>query len=330
MTKQMKNVKNEIRRYLNDIYTTKESINIADEINKSENKRIVDDLSAEIWDELYKQKAPSDSIHKQYLKEAQQFLNHIAYRKQIWFKRIAITTISVAACGIIILNVLTHLNNPQAEKISYKELSTSFGEKKKLILSDGTKVMLNACSKIYYPIRFIGDIRRIKLTGEAFFEVAHDESKPFIVMTKSLSVRVLGTKFDIKSYLNERNVSVGVRQGKVRVAIPGALLNIASREEFVYNKITKEYSKKNGNAETAVWTVGNTLQFNMTSIQDAAKELERIYHCQITFATGQVFDNLISGEHENKSLESVLKSISFVTGNIKYKIEGKQVLLYHP
>ena len=77
----------------------------------------------------------------------------------------------------------------------------------------------------------------------------------------------------------------------------------------------------------AVWIKGS-LRFNSTPIRDVAKELERVYNCRITFAPGQDFNNLITGEHDNKSLEAVLKSIEFISGDIKYKKEGINVLLY--
>ena len=298
-------------------------------INQSENRAEVNDLAKEIWDESENVETPSDNILRKYEKEARLLLNRIEHHHVIWFKRVTLTAVSVAAVLAIVFLVSRNFQKVKPQ-IAYLEMSTSVGEKKQLQLSDGTKVLLNACSKIVYPSRFIGDVRRVKLKGEAFFEVTHNEGCPFIVMTKGLSVRVLGTKFDVKAYSNDKIQSVGVRQGRVQVNLPDASLRITSKEEVLYNTTTKEINKRNGNMETAMWINGNMLQFNATPIQDAVKQLERIYHCHITFAPGQKFDNLISGEHENKNLISVLKSISFVTGNIKYKIEGDHILLYHP
>ena len=77
----------------------------------------------------------------------------------------------------------------------------------------------------------------------------------------------------------------------------------------------------------AVWMKGG-LRFYSTPIRDVAKELERVYNCRITFASGQDFNNLITGEHDNKSLEAVLKSIEFISGDIKYKKRGHPLCFF--
>ena len=169
-------------------------------------------------------------------------------------------------------------------------------------------------------------IRKVELEGEGYFRVAHNEDMPFIVLTKRLDVLVLGTRFDVRSYSTDDIVSVSVESGKVQVDLPEAMMRLTAKEQVLINTVSGEYSKKKEERGVAVWIKGS-LRFNSTPIRDVAKELERVYNCQITFASGQEFDNLITGEHDNKSLESVLKSIEFIS-DINYKKEGRNILLY--
>ena len=166
----------------------------------------------------------------------------------------------------------------------------------------------------------------MELDGEAYFRVAHNEDMPFIVTTQKFDVRVLGTHFDVKSYPKDEIVSVNVESGKVQVDLPEAMMRLTAQEQVLINTISGEYTKKKEEREVAVWIKG-ALRFSSTPIRDVARELERVYNCRITFAPGYEFTNLISGEHDNKSLESVLHSIEYVSG-VKYKKEGKEIVLY--
>ena len=139
-------------------------------------------------------------------------------------------------------------------------------------------------------------------------------------------MRVLGTRFDVKSYSSDEIVSVDVESGKVQVDLPEAMMRLQTKEQILINTASGEYSKRREERSVAVWRKGG-LRFNSTPIRDVAKELERMYNCRIAFSDGQEFNNLISGEHDNKSLEAVLQSIEYTSG-IHYKKEGNNVLLF--
>ena len=111
----------------------------------------------------------------------------------------------------------------------------------------------------------------------------------------------------------------------MQVDLPEAMMRLKGKEQVLINTISGEYSKRREERPVAIWKKGG-LRFNSTPIRDVAKELERMYNCRITFADGQ-FNNLISGEHDNKSLEAVLQSIEYTSG-IRYKKEGNRILLY--
>ena len=116
-----------------------------------------------------------------------------------------------------------------------------------------------------------------------------------------------------------------MESGKVQVDLPEAMMRLKGKEQVLINTISGEYSKRREERPVAIWKKGG-LCFNSTPIRDVAKELERMYNCRITFADGK-FNNLISGEHDNKSLEAVLQSIEY-TSDIRYKKEGNRILLH--
>lgn len=315
------------RRYLDDLYTTEDARKLMDELQHSE--RSVDKLeklAADVWEESSDCKPHTDLECEQYKKEARLLLKHIAHKKRMWFRRVTLAVTSTAAVVCLILGSISYIRYIDKQQISYLEASTSFGERKEIQLPDGTKLTLNSCSRVRYPDRFSDKERRVELEGEGYFRVYHNEKQPFIVNARHFDVRVLGTCFNVKSYSSDELVSVDVESGKVQVDLPEAMMRLKAKEQVLINTVSGEYNKRYEEHPVAVWRKGN-LRFNSTPIRDVAKELERMYNCRITFAEGQNFNNLISGEHDNKNLDAVLQSIGY-TSSIRYKKNGNQVLLY--
>ena len=325
--KDTKAEKDKLRRYLDDIYTRDEASQLLQSIKDAENQDILDELSAEVWEESGTQHPATDLEREKYKKEARQLLKHLEHKKRTWFRRVSAIAVSAAAVIAIVIGSVNFFRYMNEQEVTFAEISTSFGEKRQVTLPDGTVLVLNSCSQVRYPNHFVGDIRKVELEGEGYFRVARNEEMPFIVKTKRLDVQVLGTRFDVKSYSTDEIVSVSVESGKVQVDLPEAMMRLTAKEQVLINTVSGEYSKKKEERGVAIWMKGG-LRFHSTPIRDVAKELERVYNCRITFAPGQDFNNLITGEHDNKSLEAVLQSIEFISGDIKYKKEGVNVLLY--
>lgn len=325
--KDTKAEKDKLRRYLDDIYTRDEASQLLQSIKDAENQNILDELSVEVWEESGTQHPATDLEREKYKKEARQLLKHLEHKKRTWFRRVSAIAVSAAAVIAIIIGSVNFFRYMNEQEVTFAEISTSFGEKRQVTLPDGTVLVLNSCSQVRYPNHFVGDIRKVELEGEGYFRVARNEEMPFIVKTKRLDVQVLGTRFDVKSYSTDEIVSVSVESGKVQVDLPEAMMRLTAKEQVLINTVSGEYSKKKEERGVAIWMKGG-LRFHSTPIRDVAKELERVYNCRITFAPGQDFNNLITGEHDNKSLEAVLQSIEFISGDIKYKKEGVNVLLY--
>lgn len=315
-----------LRRYLDDLYTTEDARRLTGHLADAEHKDFLEELAADVWDESAAQQPLTDLEREKSKKEARQLLKRIEHKKRTWFRRIAVAVTTTAAVLCLVLGGISYLDYINEQQISYLEASTSYGERKQVLLSDGTQLVLNSCSRVRYPDRFVGNERKVELEGEGYFRVQRNEKQPFIVNTRRFDVRVLGTCFDVKAYLSDEVVSVDVESGKVQVDMPEAMMRLQAKERVFINTISGEYNKRREDRTVAVWRKGG-LRFSSTPINDVAKELERVYNCRITFAPGQDFNNLISGEHDNKSLEAVLQSIEYTSG-IHYKKEGNKVLLY--
>ena len=326
MMKDTKTEKDKLHRYLDDLYTREEASQLLQSIKEAENQDLLDELAAEVWEESGNLQPATDLEREKYKREARQLLKRIEHKKRTWFRRASVVAVSTAAVIAIIIGRVNFFRYMNEQQVTLAEVTTSFGEKRQVTLPDGTLLVLNSCSQVRYPERFVGDSREIELEGEGYFRVARNEKMPFIVKTKRLDVRVLGTRFDVKSYSTDEIVSVSVESGKVQVDLPEAMMRLTAKEQVLINTVSGEYNKRREERTMAVWRKGN-LRFNSTPIHDVAKELERMYNCRITFAEGQNFDNLISGEHDNKSLDAVLQAVEYTSG-IHYKRMGNMIQLY--
>lgn len=321
------NNKSLLRRYLDNLYTTDDARRLIDELRNPEyDTDTLHELAADVWEESSLQHPQTDLEREQYKKEARLLLKHIEHKKRMWFRRVAWAVASTAAVVCLVFGSISYLNYMDKQEVTYREASTSYGERKQIRLPDGTQLTLNSCSRVRYPEHFTGKERKVELDGEGYFRVYHNEKQPFIVNTRRFDVRVLGTCFNVKSYTTDELVSVDVESGKVQVDLPEAMMRLRAKEQVLINTVSGEYNKRHEERAVAVWRKGG-LRFSSTPIRDVAKELERMYNCRITFAEGQDFNNLISGEHDNKSLDAVLQSIEYTSG-IHYKQKGSQVLLY--
>jgi len=202
---------------------------------------------------------------------------------------------------------------------------TSKGEKKEIFLTDGSIVVLNSNSSITYPEEF-GKTRNIKLNGEAYFKVFHDEQRPFVVQTHDVKVRVLGTSFDINSY-NHRQTKVSVITGKVEVTSPtGKKVHIIKNQQADLRSNSDFEISKEDSSEGIAWT-SNTIILKNTTLAETAKIIENWYNVDITFEDATLHKLTISGKFKDEKLENVLESIAFLKQLKVEYITKKQILI---
>src|SRR5690606_2671000 len=119
----------------------------------------------------------------------------------------------------------------EAGAVTYNVMTTPKGRQFGLELADGTKVWMNSASSIKYPTSFTEEVRRVKITGEAYFEVARNTSQPFIVdVDGKSSIEVLGTQFNVNSYADEGIIKTTLLEGSVRISVPQTPSAVVSRQ----------------------------------------------------------------------------------------------------
>lgn len=210
---------------------------------------------------------------------------------------------------------------------------TDLGERTHTILPDGSKVWVAAYSKVEYynPYPFSKE-RRVKLEGEAYFEVKKDESHPFIVNSGNQSTRVLGTKFNIRANKGDRYMVTTLIEGRIQLTSP--LL----AEEGVYMKPNQQFriDTQTGKselydcsyAEEFVSWIDGSLHFRQTTLAEIALDLERYYNVEIIITTDKLKEERFTCDFETSDNIYQIFSILKLTNKFNYKIENRRVTIF--
>lgn len=244
-------------------------------------------------------------------------------------------------------------NAPAPGQLVWNEKQTPNGEKSAIILPDSSKVTLNANSKISYPRSFSGRYREVYLSGEAFFDVTKNARQPFIIHTQKLTVKVLGTSFDVKAYPEDSVTETTLIRGSIEVTLkdrPFDKLILKPKEKLVVLNATGAEVTPPGTpaarirspkllltdityfsaADSAImetsW-VNNKLVFRDESFENLAARMERWYGVSIQFDNREVKQYRFTGIFENESVKEVLNALR-LTENFNYRINGTNILIY--
>lgn len=235
-------------------------------------------------------------------------------------------SINKTADGKIVYTVVDHGKNDGQEKTAFNTIETPKGGQYQINLPDGTKVWLNAASSLRYPTKFAGNIRKVELTGEGYFEVAKVHI-PFVVKTLGQEVEVLGTHFNINSYRDEDDVKTTLLEGSVRVIPLGTNKNNYSKllkpgEQSQLNE--GDLKVKAVDTESIVaWKNGDFI-FKGDDLKSIMKKVARWYDVEVVYKGD--FDNLKFGGYisRSKNISAVL-NIMESTGKVDFNIKGKLV-----
>lgn len=208
----------------------------------------------------------------------------------------------------------------KSRELIYNTLSNPRGSKVvDMILSDGSHVWLNSGSSITYPVAFTGIDRKVKVDGEAYFEVAHDPSKPFIVSNGDVDVQVLGTHFNVNAYSDETAIEVTLLQGEVRVSKGNLSALLKPKQQA---RISHEISVTNDidTDEVMAWKDGIFLLDN-TDLPTIMKQISRWYDVDIVFEGTITNKRFGGGVSRNSPLSEVLKLLE--ANGLHFELEGK-------
>ncbi|MEO5682494.1 MAG: FecR domain-containing protein [Chitinophagaceae bacterium] len=263
---------------------------------------------------------------------------------------------SIAACAVIIfLFVRTPATDNSAKQgTASNSISTKPGSKSKIVLPDGTQVWLNADSKIEYNGNLSGKYREVSLSGEAYFDVVKDKSRPFIIHTNTIQIKVLGTAFNVRSYPADKTTETALIRGSVEVTLnaqPDKKVILKPNEKVVVVNATAEKSNQGGtNAPKAalpeetmvvgnvhldkkdqevyetMW-VKNKLAFDEAPFDNMIAEIERWYNVVIVVKNKNLSTGTYTFTFENKTLDEVLEGLQF-SAHFQYQLKNGVVTIW--
>ncbi|MFB9109466.1 FecR family protein [Flavobacterium gyeonganense] len=235
-------------------------------------------------------------------------------------------TIKMDANGVITYTINPDADVSKADANSFNTLSTPTGGQYNIVLADGTKVYLNTVSSIKYPTRFNGKERIVELEGEAYFEVAKNKNKPFIVKSDTQTIEVLGTHFNVHAYHNEPSVKTTLLEGSVAVTSKDQKAVLKPGEQSNVTANVSRITIRKVDIEAAIAWKNGRFKFDNADLKTVMKQLERWYGIKVEYR-GDVSDvRFNGGTFMNKNLSEVLKVLEL--SNIKFKVEGKTIVVY--
>jgi ferric-dicitrate binding protein FerR (iron transport regulator) len=231
-----------------------------------------------------------------------------------WLKYVAVA----ASLIISILAGRLFISAPETDLIYYTH-QTAAGERKTIELPDGTKVWLNGQSILTYTSSFNAENRSVDFNGEAFFDVSHDHTKPFEVLSDNHHVKVLGTRFKLEARSEDIYVTTVLVEGKVQVTVPERQLGciLLPGQKSVYNKVNRQLEKERETGiEEYTALVKGQLVFDDERLSVLVHRLE--YWYGVTIVVDEAIKDLrFTGTFEKESIEDVLNILSMSNG-IKY------------
>ncbi|RBL91440.1 FecR family protein [Chitinophaga flava] len=206
-------------------------------------------------------------------------------------------------------------------------LHTPRGRKFRMQLPDGTQVWLNAASSLSFPTAFTGKERKVELTGEAYFEVAKDQTKPFVVsLSNNTSVKVLGTHFDISAYTDEPGISTTLLEGAVQVNVPEHSSTLKPGQQLLFNKNagTVVLNKNIDTAAVMAWKNG-VLSFQDKKLTAVIAMIARWYDIEVIYATTPPDITFVGEIGSDVNLSSVLTFLR--ESGIQFNLEGRKLII---
>lgn len=225
--------------------------------------------------------------------------------------------------------------------LAYNTLTNPKGSKViDMVLSDGSHVWLNAGSSISYPVAFVGSERKVSITGEAYFEVAHNAQKPFYVTKGAMEVKVLGTHFNVNAYEDEEAIRVTLLEGSVQVSSRELGVrsqnppkgNLSQRVRIQPGEQAALSQKSNQSPQITVQTPdldqvmawkNGLFKFDGTNVQAVMRQISKWYDVEVSYPRGIPKDQYWGGIKRDLSLSNVFKILEASGGH--FKIEGRKV-----
>jgi ferric-dicitrate binding protein FerR (iron transport regulator) len=318
-----------IQEYFNNIYPGHVQKNFASWLSEKKDREEKDKVLLEVWNEL---QVEADASTEESLKKLQSKINSGKQQTRhlpVFRRLLKIAAVFLLPLLSVTATYLYMKNNIPAEDVKFVEYIVPNGETGSLTLPDSSKVQLNSGSILIYPQHF-GKTRQVYLNGEAYFSVAHSDRQPFIVTTGDWEVEVLGTVFNLSSYIDSEKSSATLEQGKICVRSKNnAPVMLSAGEQVTYDKISGSFEKQAVKVENVTaWTKGNVLIQSM-SMEEIAKIIERRYAMKVYLNLNRHVNERITMKFmDREDISEFMKVLRCLVPNLRYKIEDDKLYIY--
>ena len=265
--------------------------------------------------------------------KAAKFIENDYISKKVRERAIRVRRVIAAAAVVVLLIVVPisayfYLNTEGDNPEPTAQYSAPKGQISEIVLSDGTKVILNAGSTLSYPDNF-GRVRQVSLTGEAVFYVSASKIRPFIVSTETLQVRAHGTVFSVCDYPEDEQASATLCSGKISVNRNNENESHLNKEQiFKYEKATGATSIMEIDADEVISWKDGELRIKSISLNQVMKIIERRYDVNVHITTAAYNNAVLTIKFLNgESLEQVMEAISRLIPGMSYSIEDHDIYI---
>lgn len=229
--------------------------------------------------------------------------------------RVFAAALSCLAAALVLFVALNFARRPMPEDVNWTEVTTAYGEKKSVLLPDGTVIWLHNESRLLYPDRFVGRTRQVFSSGEIYAEVAKDRKHPFILSSNNVNVRVKGTTFNFRAYPKSAEAELTLVEGAVNLDFvasgikqyveiaPGQVV----KADLENGRVTRTYMKPE---EYVSWTERTVLYFNDETLENIVAELQRHFGIIVDVSDRNLLErrfyaSFVNGETPMEILESL-------------------------
>lgn len=218
----------------------------------------------------------------------------------------------------------------ESKELEYNVLKVPYGKRFNLILSDGSMIYLNAGTSVRFPIKFQkSGNREVFLSGEAFFDVTGNRERPFIVSTEDgMTVKVLGTSFNVRSYPEDENIETTLIKGKVRVMEQDLTkkVDLTPSQKAIYSKLEEDVTVEGVDPNRITSWKEGVLIYDETPMSQVIKDLERTYNVIFVVESNTILNYKYKGAFDNLDIDQVLKILE-LSSPLKYSRSNNKIIL---
>lgn len=306
-----------IARNLNGIAELDEVFQLNVWLESSDENRKYYDQVKNIWDVSDNRMDYGNINESKALKDTLKRIKLAPVRENFWFllqKVAAILFIPLLIGSLLWISSVTSSKNRISNEVVYNEVHAAFGTRSQLRLSDSSLVWLNSGSTLRYPVKFENNQRKVFLSGEAYFEVESDESKPFIVETPTLQIKATGTKFNVQEYYAHPVSEVMLLSGKITVnecnnssEDNSSISELKPNQFLSYNRETREKHIINEDVLRYVAWKDGRLVFRNDPLERVLAKLSLMFNVEIDLQGDQLKNYRYHATFQDESLEEILK-----------------------